>query len=137
MAAAGRTVRSVTRLRWNAVCIDCRDAETLADFYRDLLEWQVVAQDGHGWFKISGGYQTMAINIQAEPWYEPPQWPERAGGKDKMLHFEIEVDDVETAVSHALDAGATLAKPQPANRDPAKLRVLLDPAGHPFCLWSP
>ena len=31
---------------------------------------------------------------------------------------------------------AGVAHRQPENRDGNKLRVMLDPAGHPFCLWS-
>ena len=48
-----------------------------------------------------------------------------------MVHLDIKVDDLETAGAHAVSAGATLAdfQPQP------DVRVYLDPAGHPFCLW--
>jgi hypothetical protein len=34
-------------------------------------------------------------------------------------------------VQHALSCGATLAEFQPQEL----VRVLFDPAGHPFCLW--
>jgi hypothetical protein len=76
------------------------------------------------------------MNIQAEQWYERPVWPERPGEQHKMLHFEIEVVEVEEAVAHALAAGATEAPNQPQDRDQDKLRVMLDPAGHPFCLCT-
>ena len=49
-----------------------------------------------------------------------------------MLHLDIEVNDLEAAVALALAAGARLADYQPR----ADLRVLLDPAGHPFCLCT-
>ena len=52
------------------------------------------------------------------------------------MHFEIEVDDVATAVDHAVACGATEAPWQPPDRDPTRLRVMLDPAGHPFCLYD-
>ena len=48
-----------------------------------------------------------------------------------MLHFEIQVDDLEGAVEHAVSLGARVADYQPQ----ANVRVLLDPAGHPFCLF--
>jgi catechol 2,3-dioxygenase-like lactoylglutathione lyase family enzyme len=128
--------RVTATLRWNAVCVDCRDAATLARFYCDLLGWTVVTQDGDDWFIVGSPESSVAINIQGESWYEPPTWPERPGAKDKMMHFEIEVDDVEAAVRHAVQAGATVADPQPEGRDPSELRVMLDPAGHPFCLWT-
>jgi hypothetical protein len=48
-----------------------------------------------------------------------------------MLHLDIEVPDLDAAVEAAVAAGATLAAHQPHN----DVRVLLDPAGHPFCLY--
>jgi Glyoxalase-like domain len=48
-----------------------------------------------------------------------------------MIHLDIEVDDLEAAGAHAVAAGATLAAYQPQH----DVRVYLDPAGHPFCLW--
>lgn len=49
-----------------------------------------------------------------------------------MLHLDFEVTDLEGEVSRALSLGATLAKSQPQEN----VRVLLDPAGHPFCLYK-
>jgi hypothetical protein len=48
-----------------------------------------------------------------------------------MAHLDIEVDDLDTGGQHAITAGATLAEFQPQD----DVRVYLDPAGHPFCLW--
>jgi hypothetical protein len=47
------------------------------------------------------------------------------------MHLDIEVDDLEAADAHAVAAGAVLADYQPQE----DVRVYLDPAGHPFCLW--
>lgn len=58
-------------------------------------------------------------------------WPEQPGEQAKMVHLDIKVNDLDAAVAYALAAGARLAKHQP-QRD---VRVLLDPAGHPFCLF--
>jgi hypothetical protein len=58
-------------------------------------------------------------------------WPEEPGAPEKMIHLDIRVRDLDAAVAHALAAGARLAAHQ--GRD--DLRVLLDPAGHPFCLF--
>jgi predicted enzyme related to lactoylglutathione lyase len=77
----------------------------------------------------------MALNIQAEDWYQPPVWPEQPGSQGKMLHLEIEVDDLEAAVAAAVDAGGRPAAWQPPDRDQSRIRVMLDPAGHPFCLF--
>ena len=45
-----------------------------------------------------------------------------------MMHLDIEVDDLDAAAAAAL--GARVAEYQPRDN----IRVLLDPAGHPFCL---
>jgi hypothetical protein len=49
-----------------------------------------------------------------------------------QLHHEVEVSDLAEAVAHALELGATLADHQPQD----DVRVMLDPAGHPFCLYT-
>ena len=49
-----------------------------------------------------------------------------------MTHLDIAVEDVASAVAWAVEAGATLASYQPQEH----VRVLLDPAGHPFCLFQ-
>jgi hypothetical protein len=52
-----------------------------------------------------------------------------------MMHFEVLVDDLEAAVEQVLRGGGTEAPHQPEDRDPTRIRVMLDPAGHPFCLF--
>jgi len=47
-----------------------------------------------------------------------------------MMHFDFQVADLDAAVAEATAFGATLAEHQPQ----ANVRVLFDPAGHPFCL---
>lgn len=48
-----------------------------------------------------------------------------------MEHLDIAVGDLDASVAWATDAGAALADYQPQD----DVRVLLDPAGHPFCLF--
>lgn len=123
--------------RWNAVCIDCapNDFENVVAFYRDMLGLQITDDEGR-WAKLRNPHGAMDINVQAEDWYAPPIWPESVPAQTKMMHFEVQVDDVETSVARAVALGAREAPQQPADRDPTTLRVMLDPAGHPFCLWS-
>jgi hypothetical protein len=47
-----------------------------------------------------------------------------------MMHLDVQVGDLDSAVEEALALGATLADSQPQEN----VRVMLDPAGHPFCL---
>jgi hypothetical protein len=63
--------------------------------------------------------------------YVPPVWPEVAGQQQMMMHLDLEVPDLDAAVAAATAAGATLAGFQPQQT----VRVMLDPAGHPFCVY--
>jgi catechol 2,3-dioxygenase-like lactoylglutathione lyase family enzyme len=103
----------------------------MADFYGRLLGWEVAARDGKGWVAMRDPAGGLDLLFQAEAQYRAPIWPERPDGQDKMLHFEIQVDDLDGAVEHAVSLGARVADYQPQ----ANVRVLLDPAGHPFCLF--
>ena len=67
--------------------------------------------------------------------YEPPVWPEQPGHQAKMMHLEVLVKDLEAAVQLVLECGGNEALHQPADRDRTRLRIMLDPAGHPFCLF--
>jgi catechol 2,3-dioxygenase-like lactoylglutathione lyase family enzyme len=125
----------VPSLEWTTVTIDCRDAEALGNFYCRLLGWDITARDGRGWVQARDPNGGVGLNFQSDPGYRTPIWPEVPGEQAKMLHFEILVDDLEAAVADATAAGAAVAPHQPRDRDPSRLRVMLDPAGHPFCLY--
>jgi catechol 2,3-dioxygenase-like lactoylglutathione lyase family enzyme len=71
------------------------------------------------------------LSFQTEDAYIRPVWPARPGDQQMMAHLDIEVDDLEAGVAHALATGGVLADYQPQE----KVRVFLDPAGHPFDLW--
>lgn len=60
-----------------------------------------------------------------------PVWPTVQGAPQMSMHLDIEVDDLDAAVAHAVEVGAELATHQPQDT----VRVMLDPAGHPFCLY--
>jgi catechol 2,3-dioxygenase-like lactoylglutathione lyase family enzyme len=129
--------------QWRGVCLDCADAEEMATFYGALFGWVVTARDtpddrlgGSGWIVMRDPGGGPTISFQAEEWYEPPVWPEVPGAPTKMMHFEVAVENLEVAVAFAIEDGAREASPQPADRDRSELRVMLDPAGHPFCLFT-
>ena len=120
--------------RWVGVAIDCQDAIPVARFYERLLGFEV-HDLGPRWAQLFDPAGGVHLNIQGEPKYEPPTWPEQPGEQQKMLHFEVEVADLEAAVATAIDAGGTEAPWQPPDRDPQRIRIMLDPAGHPLCLF--
>ena len=123
---------TVTRpsFRLTTICIDCADAHVMADFYGRLLGWEVTLSEPN-WALMRDPAGGTGLSFQAESGYREPTWPDRPNGQDKMLHLDIEVDDLDAAVEHAVASGARLAEHQPQ----ARVRVMLDPAGHPICLF--
>jgi predicted enzyme related to lactoylglutathione lyase len=117
------------------VTLDCGDADELAAFYAELFGWRITGRDGAGWVQVRDPAGGVGLNFQAGSRYQPPTWPEQADAQAKMMHFEVLVDDLEAAVAVAMNAGGSEAPNQPPDRDPQRLRVMLDPAGHPFCLF--
>jgi len=113
-----------------ATVLDAPDARELAAFYVRLLGWKLTA-DEPGWAKVDPPGGGSGLSFQTESQYTPPVWPAAPGAQQMMLHLDIETTDLPAAVAHAVAAGAVLADFQPQS----DTRVLLDPAGHPFCLW--
>jgi hypothetical protein len=126
---------STTPIRWVGVAIDCADVGPVARFYERLLGFEMGDFDPPDWAQLRDPAGGVHLNIQGETWYEPPTWPEQPGQQAKMLHFEVEVDDLEAAVAAAIAAGGAEAPWQPPDRDRARIRIILDPAGHPLCLF--
>jgi catechol 2,3-dioxygenase-like lactoylglutathione lyase family enzyme len=118
------------RLTLTAVVLDSPDARALAAFYRRLLGW-TVNKDEPGWVTLRAPDGRSGLSFQTEPAYVRPTWPAGPGTQQMMMHLDIEVDDLDAAGAHAGEAGAVLAEHQPQD----DVRVYLDPAGHPFCLW--
>ena len=123
---------STPRITLSAVTLDAPDVGALAAFYRDLLGWDV-STEAPDWVTLRPAGGGTGISIQKESAYVRPTWPTRPGDQQMMVHLDIEVADLEAAGSAASAAGATLADYQPQ----ANVRVYLDPAGHPFCLFLP
>jgi catechol 2,3-dioxygenase-like lactoylglutathione lyase family enzyme len=117
-------------LRLATICIDCADAHAMADFYGQLLGWEVTIREPN-WVLMRDPAGGAGLSFQAETGYRAPAWPAEPGSQDKMLHLDLKVDDLDAAVARAVALGARLAAFQPR----ARVRTLLDPAGHPFCLF--
>lgn len=120
------------RTTFTGVVLDAPDARVLGDFYRRLLGWQVTAEEPD-WVKLNPPGGGTGLAVQTEPLYTRPAWPSSADAQQMMLHLDFEVADFDVAADLALAHGAVLAGHQPQD----DVRVFLDPAGHPFCLWVP
>ncbi|HEY3337079.1 MAG TPA: VOC family protein [Propionicimonas sp.] len=109
------------------------DVFGLATFYARLLGWDPpgpVAED-EDWLGLRNADGGIGLAFQLEPTHARPVWPQNADDQQMQVHLEVLVDDLEKGVAHALACGASLAGFQPQE----DVRVCLDPAGHPFCLW--
>jgi predicted enzyme related to lactoylglutathione lyase len=113
-----------------AAVLDAPDAGELADFYRQLLGW-TAEEDSPDWVTLRSPEGTARLSFQTERDYVRPVWPAANGDQRMMAHLDIEVDDLEAAREHAVRVGAVVAEFQPQD----DVRVCLDPAGHPFCLF--
>jgi predicted enzyme related to lactoylglutathione lyase len=122
-------------IEWTTVTIDCSHAEALGAFYSAVFGWEITDRDGADWLQLRNPRGDVGLNIQAEDSYEPPVWPEEPARQAKMMHFEVLVDDLEAAVQLVVRSGGTEARHQPPDRDQSRLRIVLDPAGHPLCLF--
>lgn len=121
---------SSPRFTLAATTVDAPDARELARFYQRLLGWPVRKEEAD-WLEIAPPDGGGGLSFQTEPLFTRPRWPSERTGQQMMMHLDIEVDDLPSAVERAVALGATVADRQPQD----DVRVLLDPAGHPFCLF--
>jgi catechol 2,3-dioxygenase-like lactoylglutathione lyase family enzyme len=134
-------------LTFRTLCLDCGDAQAMTRFYGTLLGWEPTVTEP-GWVLMRDPAGGTGLSFQQDDRYERPVWPEEPGLQQKMMHMEVRVAPpaagpgaghaeaagqaaLEAAARLAISAGGTLAGTQ--FRD--DLRVVLDPAGHPLCLF--
>jgi predicted enzyme related to lactoylglutathione lyase len=120
------------RMTLSGIVLDSPDAQRLAAFYERLLGWTRQQDEPH-WVKLQAPGGGPGLSFQTESGYVAPVWPAGPGDPQMSVHLDIEVDDLETASAHAVAAGAAVADFQPQD----DVRVHIDPAGHPFCLFLP
>ncbi len=119
-----------SRHDWWGVVLDSPDPRRLAHYYSDLLGWEISNEDDDG-AGLSPRDSVAYLAVQRNPEYVRPAWPTIKGSQQMMLHLDFEVSDLEEAVGHAVELGGVLAAYQPQD----DVRVILDPDGHPFCLY--
>jgi predicted enzyme related to lactoylglutathione lyase len=113
---------------WWGTAIEAPDPAALARFYSALVEWPIVHEEPGT--TVAAPADGVFVVFQRAEGYRPPVWPPTGGDQRPMMHFDFQVGDLDDAVAEAVALGATLAASQPQEH----VRVLLDPAGHPFCL---
>ncbi|MEV6362385.1 VOC family protein [Nocardia asteroides] len=119
----------MSRAVLRGVTLDCADPRTLADFYSALTGMRELFRTDE-FVGLTNG-SGCDLGFQRVDGYRAPQWP----GQDvpQQLHLDFRADDLDATEALALRLGAAEPDHQPGD---GRWRVLLDPAGHPFCLTS-
>jgi catechol 2,3-dioxygenase-like lactoylglutathione lyase family enzyme len=113
--------------RYVGVSIDSADPAALADFYRQMLGLEISYTSDE--FVFVGEMGPTGMGFVKVDDYQRPTWP--SGDVPKQAHMEFGVDDLDKGEAALIELGASKPEPQP---QPDRWRVLLDPAGHPFCI---
>ena len=113
------------QIRFVGVSLDCADPDELATFYLNLLGGRLLwSEDRSAAVQAAG----VLLVMQRVADYKKPAWPGAS-----IVHLDFTAGEhLDEPEQRALVLGATAAVPQPDSR----WRVLLDPAGHPFCITS-
>ncbi|HEV8208298.1 MAG TPA: VOC family protein [Acidimicrobiia bacterium] len=127
------------RARVSAAVLGSPNPRALAAFYERVLGWTRVSDEParpgsppeDGWVMLRPPTGGTGLSFQFEPDYVRPTWPASPGEPQMTMHLDIAVENLDEGVARAREAGAALADHQPQEH----VRVMLDPDGHPFCLF--
>ena len=106
--------------------VDCKDPIALSRFYAEILGYTVV-QSESDWSVIGISQDLPGIAFQRIDNYVAPAWP--SGDIPTQIHFDIRVEDFDTAVSEIESLGGRLLL-----KSSDTFWVCADPEGHPFCV---
>lgn len=109
------------------VTLDCPEPKGLSDFYHQLTGLKVAMSDDS--FAALESDDGLWISFQRVENFRAPQWP----GQDvpQQFHLDFGVPDLTAGEARVVELGGSAASEQPGGD---RWRVMLDPAGHPFCL---
>lgn len=115
-------------IRVGAIALDCEDPSSLAGFWASLLDGEVVVDLSHF---AAVRLPALWITAQRVEGHRRATWPD--GDVAKQIHLDLAVDDLAATCARAIELGARLADVQPSAE---RYLVMIDPAGHPFCLTT-
>lgn len=114
-----------------ATVLGAPEPRTLMRFWRDLLGWQV-RMEREDWAMLVDPGGGAGLSFQVEEAHAVPTWS-ADDDQQGRARLDVAVDDLPGGVTRAVALGATVAEHQPQD----DVRLLLDPVGHPFCLFVP
>lgn len=110
------------------VTLDSAEPRPLAEFWAAMLGGDLVFATEQA---VGVRAEQLWLSAMRVDGYRPPTWPDDA--VPKQIHLDLGVEELTAAVAEAERLGAVAAEFQPA---PTARRIMLDPAGHPFCLTT-
>jgi len=116
-----------------SVPLDCTDAEALAAFWAQVLDWQIT---GRGWQRTEHGPDGVSIGMRGGggPFEIDFRWvPDGTKRFKNRLHFDVNPSDrdQDSELARLLTLGAT---PVVVGQGEVSWHVLADPEGNEFCL---
>jgi len=128
LPSMGEPNGKTAKVRLAAITFDCADPAEMGRFYAAVLDLPIFWSSDRTVAVGHEGQQPFLAFTLVEN-YRPPTWPDDE--LPKQAHLELGVDDLDRAQAEIIALGAREAPLQSA---PQRYRVLLDPAGHPFCI---
>jgi predicted enzyme related to lactoylglutathione lyase len=117
------------------VNIDVSDLDPAVQFYTSAFDLKVSRRFGADGVELSGGSAPIYLLVKAAGSAASPRTDQVRDYRRHWtpVHLDVVVQDVESAVQRALDAGAILEKPIRSSSW-GKLALMADPFGNGFCL---
>ncbi len=118
----------MSTIRLGSVSLECAEPAPLAAFWANLLGGEI-AFESDDFVAVKLDHLWLST-IKVEN-YQPPTWP--SDEVPKQMHLDLAVDNQAESEAAAIALGAVKATFQP---EPLRWTVMIDPAGHPFCLTT-
>jgi predicted enzyme related to lactoylglutathione lyase len=118
------------RARLAAVIVQCRDPETLAEFWCQLLDLTVSERLGDPVHFVDCTAVTPGADGPYLGFERVSEW--QPGSR---LHLDLEPDDVEATTSWIEANGGSRCSSEDVSEHGESWRVMRDPEGNEFCLW--
>ncbi|HZZ82503.1 MAG TPA: VOC family protein [Gemmataceae bacterium] len=117
----------------NGICRDPlrnlrRGAGETADFYRNLLGWQIEQLPGLDYWRVrtsSEESESISGGLLYRPIPEPRSW----------VHY-VHVESIDTALAEVQRLGGSVLRPKAAVPRTAWYAVVADPQGNMFAIWQ-
>jgi hypothetical protein len=118
----------MSTIRLGSVSLECAEPAPLASFWASLLGGEIAFESDDF---VAVKFENVWLSTIKVENYKAPTWP--SGDVPAQMHLDLAVDNQSESEAAAIALGATKATFQP---EPTRWTVMIDPAGHPFCLTT-